>query len=229
MSPLIGMHLGDYALIGSDTRVVRWQGDRIHSCDDGYGKIGKTDFGLMAGCGSVRLLQYVKKRVVTTKSSSFNHVLALITEEVSALMDDPDFKPWMMERTLEETAWMCTYVSRLKDGSPELYLAGYRISNPDEIEKAFANQAIIIHPHASDPETTAVLLERVNSEAKSLRELSDFDEHLRFHCNLIREVVWLLAEIDDTVSRTFQIGFFAVDGRTGISPICQEDLTLRID
>ena len=124
MSFIVGLNLEQYALLGADTRVSYYPGNRLVYRDDET-KIRTTSVGLITGAGLCDLLDPVKDRMAVEEPPHTDAIRQVIREECREAQrrfaNCPDQR---VQESLQTTGWMMTYLTDTEQYFP----AGLRVA-----------------------------------------------------------------------------------------------------
>ena len=232
MSINIGMHLGRYALLAADTRVVSETGAVL---SEDVRKIHRTSMGLITGTGFSGLLDLVTQRLAGAEITGTDQIHEIIREsrrEVSQSYESPRVR----EHADEATQWMFTYVAPGEDGDsagPALRLAGWhpREQQPEgTLALCMPGRGFSSMPEDVTPEQSGSCHRALDSGMQLPEEGALFD-NISHNAALAVETIRTVAGVSRSVSPHVQIGlhFFPRPATVWVSEILRHGTLTNTD
>lgn len=232
MTMVVGFNLGEYILIGADSRVSWYPNDRLVFRDD-HSKIRHTSMGLISGAGLIDFLDPVKQRLADEEVEHTDRIREIILEE-RARLDDWEWRhDRRVSKAIEGTAWMLTYVRPDDVEKPTVQGLTLRlgVTVPDQ-DYRFAlcpvNDVLIIPPSevsTGEPsewrEFCANRLEPYAGAPYSGAS-TEFIENVTHHVGVIAAIMQIVSEANEAVAPSFQIGVHTRWLDSGISNVISE-------
>jgi len=214
----IGINLGEYIILGADTRTERLLGNRKMFYSDEDQKIQETKIGLITGAGYKDILDDVKRELSQRDTENTTEIIQIVKKSKDKfLINRPPFFT-VDEKWFEPTCWLLTYMTII-DKFPGLRLALIHPQFNHDIALYEKYMPCVVMPRDSTPEELEFIAEFVNGKIKPLEDISKIEENIIYHVGLIQKVIRDVSEKHDSVSQSFQIGVHVIDGSIGISPI----------
>lgn len=219
MTLVVGFNFGDYSLLGADTRVSWYINDELRYRDDEL-KICRTQLGMMSGAGLCQLLDPVKERLAEMENAqNTDAVRALVAESRRRFVADLKHHDARVEKALDTTAWMFTYVAKTGD-SLTLRLAVLSSEHDALIGLWPPNSGGILPPSASTDEQQESWQRFLSENTRPYEPgISEIHSHVSHHAALIRRLITQVASVNDGVAESFQIGIHRLPLHIGISGI----------
>ncbi len=226
MSFIVGLNLEQYALLGADTRVSYYPGNRLVYRDDET-KIRTTSVGLITGAGLCDLLDPVKDRMAVEEPPHTDAIRQVIREECREAQrrfaNCPDQR---VQESLQTTGWMMTYLTDTEQYFP----AGLRVAimgSADENNRfQLAPPGIPAYLPFSGitQEQYDELLKMLKDELRPWKQADEsLSDNVVHHVGIIARVIKRASEMSEMVSPTFQIGIQTITFDVGISNIFNLD------
>jgi hypothetical protein len=220
MTLIVGLNLGDYALLGADTRVVCKYPDGSTENDDEAAKICKFSLGIIAGAGLESLVQ---SAVALTTGADITHVdqlLDIIEQERKRALDaEPDAD---VKIGIEHTGWMFTYLAAQNGDKPQL-AATTQLMNP-RWEAIPLNESWLLPPAGATVDQIREWLAFLKANLKPMDNSQDIESNVNYHRDVVGQLMRKVSEVNPTVAASFQIAVHSAPNRVGISPVfrCRE-------
>jgi len=226
MTLCVGFNFGRYALLFADTRVSYADATYTDDAD----KIQETDIGIITGAGLVNLLDPVKERLAAIPVCHTDDIVKIIKDERERVRGMRWTHPEVVERSLETTSWMFTYLGgkpydpaemtaeRLKEYSLRLVIP--RPDFDDKFEHIRVNDCGILPPAGTTQEQYETWLQTCRELMKPLADdVRDLAEHAGQHLRIAIELLEVVAESYDGVSKSFQFALHVYPSAIYISDI----------
>ena len=235
MSLVVGMNVGEYVLLASDTRItgIRKEGPRIHS--DGHSKVHRTGMGIVTGTGFVGLLDSVRKRWVEEDPTHTDAIKTIVREESSEALELYQNHQVVSHAIKHETFWLFTYIGQGPDplGGPDIPRIRLAVSHPDsEYQLSFVQPGSVLLgcPSGTTLGQADHWQEKAEQGVKTLEETPDFVENLAQNLGVMWAIIKLCAAENDTVSTDLQFAIHTKSHLRYISSIITspDDLTVRL-
>ncbi len=222
MSCVIGMNLGTYVMIASDTRTTYRNldtGDFIDHRDhvDDKVRVFETNGYLIAGSGYVPLLERVKARLCaewkpTTIGESLQRALDIIADERAAVTSDRALGAYAREHALSCTAWMISLRVRRETGELVMVLAVYHPSHGHQFHLLDAGNGAPLIPFEDAPAVKPAV-DAILSRFEPCTDTERMPESIERHADLMRDVTLTVSRAIDCVGPQACISIHAIDGR----------------
>lgn len=215
MSAVIGMNLGSYVLLCTDTRVTvpgppaRWT--------DGPCKISRTAIGLITGMGFEVLLGAVDAKMARTAITSTSALAPLVDGARASVLSmiPADYRT----EVARDTFWILTYTTQVEAGRA-MRLA---IAHASTGYQPLPVEAFVGVPYDMTPGDCAWYTDRLLQEIRPLTRTDDLSAHLEHHMALAARYLSELATASPYVSPTYHIGIDSLDHGSSISGQCDGD------
>jgi len=224
MTLIVGLNLGDYALLGADTRVVCKYPDGTVENDDEAIKIYRFGLGVIAGAG---LESLVKSAIALTNGVDIAHVdqlLDIVEQERKRVLDaeaDADVKSG-----IEHTGWMFTYLAAKNGDRPQL--ATTAPLAPTRWEPVPLNHTWLLAPAGATVEQIREWLAFLEANLKPLDHSENMQSNINHHRDVVGQLMRTVSQVNSSVAATFRIGVHSSPNRVGISPVyCHDGNALR--
>ena len=213
-------------LLAADTRAtyVNLSNRRVGCCDTEE-KIRKTDVGIMAGRGSLGLLDLVNARL--------NQIKEIIsTDELLRIIDEERLRcgrllPQISEQSIQSTAWIFSYVTfaegTFDKGTPTLRLGVIRSSgNIIGRHHLVDNYPCVLPPPEATENDAKFITDFLKTSIKPYAQSETLRNSIEYHWSLIAGLIRGIEPKFASISSHCQIGVCTVDGYSGISRILKD-------
>ena len=188
--------------------------------------------GIITGAGLGNLLDPVKERLKEQEITLTQQVIDIIKDERADL---PNRYTWvnedLVQESLKTTAWMLTYVGYDMAIVPTRDDVRLRLAFPvPEKDYQFAlispDTAWIFPPTGTTDEQNEQWHRFCNDQLQILTDETDVTQHIVHHIGIAARLLNEVAEANDGVSTSFQVGLHFLPIRTRVSNIVGPDLRL---
>lgn len=222
MSVAIAMHVGQYVLFGTDTRLSRMDAatsfQTVLDVQDGYEKLRVVPIGLMTGTGHAALLDSVMTRMSTV--STVQGILDVITDERRRMSDA--YRPYLsadqIAHIINWTGWFLAFLTP----TGALRLAAYHEMLGHGLVGFPPGMGTCIVPLSNDRQRADATLREVSEilarEIRVCDDEAEMSDSGTYHIALMRRLLTLVADrLPATVSRDAMIGVYTLKGITAVS------------
>ena len=186
MSLIAGLHLGNFAVIAADKRLMSMYGHTLIVDHDEAEKIINTGLGYVSGSGIVELLDFVKEALANTEITHTDQILAIVARERDRFRSVHSANPEWAEQQVKKTGWMFTYMTEA-DGEAALRVAlVHGAWNDDEIGLLYKGTARVLVPIDGTAEEAQRLSDMLTQNLKTTDELPNLVESISYHVPLLR-------------------------------------------
>lgn len=217
MSLIAGLHLGNFALIAADKRVMNIIGDKLVIAHNKAEKIVSSGLGYVSGSGIVELLDFVKEAISNTEITHTDQILAIIASERerfrSLHSDDSEWAGLQVQKT----GWLFTYNAEDGCNSTVRIALAHGAWDDDKIHLLHKGAASVIVPINGTGEESQRLSDILTQNLKTTDELPDFTENISYHVHYLQSLFKHVSETCESVSECFHIAVHKKDGDMLIS------------
>jgi hypothetical protein len=109
MTLLVGINLGSYVVLGADSRVSWYDGNKFRFRDEEE-KIQRTNLGLVTGAGLKDLLDPVKEHLATDREINHTNQLEVMMREArDRFKSEEEYSDDRVAEALDTTCWLFSY------------------------------------------------------------------------------------------------------------------------
>jgi len=216
---IVGLNLGDYALLGADTRVTCRHQNGAQYFEDDADKIYRFSLGLIAGAGLQSLVESAKDLVDEAAIAHIDQLAQIIEQERTRVLDG------IAEREVREgiahTQWMFTYLAAQNANRPQLAMTGGRASQ--HWTALPVDRAWLLSPAGTTAEQLQGWADFLHENMRPLQEGDDLNDNMAHHREVIGRLMRTVSQVNEGVSDTFRVGIHALPNRVGISNLYRHD------
>ncbi len=217
MSLIVAMHLGNFAVIAADRRVVSQYGNSLVVDHDNAEKIVYAGMGFVSGSGIIELLDSVIEAFLNTKITHTDQILQIITEERKKFLSRHFANQEWAKQQIQKTGWMFTYPTVIDDHATVRIAMLHGSWDSDDLGLLCKGMAKVFAPVDGTGEEAQRLSDILTKHLKTTDELPDLSESISYHIPFLQTLFNLASESYDSVSKSFHIAVHTNDGRMLIS------------
>ena len=217
MSLVVGLHLGNLAIIAADKRVVSMYGQTMIVDHDEAEKIINAGIGYVSGSGIVELLDLVKEALADIEITHTDQIRAIISRERDRFRSVHSANPEWAEQQIKKTGWMFTYMTEAGGETVLRVALVHGAWNDDEIGLLYKGTAKVLVPVDGTAEEAQRLSDMLTQNLKTTDELPNLVASISYHVPLLRVVFKYASEICETASETFHVAVHGSDSQMLIS------------
>jgi len=239
MTAIVGMNLGDYVIIAADSRLTYYPPTRPSFFRDDKLKVKEVRSGLATGAGLGNLIDSVNERLDEEDPLHTDRIIDIIKEERETIPQDWLERELVRNSLEHETSWMFSYLTAPNIESPTFDSFQLRLASSHPRD----NYTLCLYP----PNTGALSLPgevvpavdflhtELSDGIKPLNESEGLQDNISHHVTLCVRIIHAVAAVNETVSRSVQVGVHVASRRFGLhigvselwAPGADFSLTLR--
>jgi hypothetical protein len=216
---IVGLNLGDYALLGADTRVTCRHQNGDQYFEDDADKIYRFSLGVIAGAGLQSLVESAKDLVDGAAIAHIDHLAEIIEQERTRVLDG--IAESDVREGIAHTQWMFTYLAAQNANRPQLATTGGGANQ--HWTAVPLNRAWLLSPAGTTPEQLQEWADFLQENMRPVQEGEDLNANMAHHREVIGRLMRMVSQVNEGVSATFRVGIHAVPNRVGISNLYRHD------
>jgi hypothetical protein len=211
VSVVLAVHAGAYVMLATDRRRTAYRDDgAVESYADGRSKIYRSSLTMIAGSGSVPLLDAVGQCVADLPALSLDLVLNIIAAARAVFAEQP-YPAFSIDHGLRKTGWLLS----ARQPSGELALLSYHPGVGHEL-RAYGPGTVIPRIPVDDDTPEGVDAWQAVSHALAWCRVcgadDDLDQSIAANARIVQEIVAGCAVVFPTVSPECCIAVHTADG-----------------
>jgi hypothetical protein len=216
---IVGFNLGDYALLGADTRVTCRYKNGDQYFEDDADKIYRFRLGLIAGAGLQSLVQSARDLVDGAEITHIDQLAEIIEQERNRVLNDTAEED--VREGIVHTHWMFTYLAAQNANRPQLAMTGGGANQ--HWTPVPPNGAWLLSPAGTTPKQLQEWAAFLHENIRLLHDGDDLNANMAHHREVIGRLMKTVSQVNEGVSETFRVGIHAVPNRVGISNLYRHD------
>lgn len=210
MTLIVAFNLGSYALIGADTRVSWYPNEQLCFRAD-HRKIRCIEMGLITGAGLVELLDPVKERLDSAEVIHTDTIIEAAKAQRELVLQRPWATHPRVAQSIQQTAWMFTYVTadNLLQPTPESAKLRLAFTVPQQgymLAQVPPNASWLLAPTGTTEEQFGEWTRFCQDNVRPLTTGDDFGQNIGHHAAAIAALMKTVSAVNEGVAQTFQLG-----------------------